>query len=161
MAAKPIPSFWRRKLKIKLPCQSVLSEKEPPKSFVSLPKQAIPMSLSKAGNENEHFRQVSRKCRFSCPKQGHHRYSYIISRYSCRRGVGEWRCSHSSSGGGIDHRVPGFLSSRPYWAPPPPQASVAPPPFGSKGRDTLAGWGGGGGIQFRRRDKHSGTLCIL
>ncbi len=47
-------------------------------------------------------------------------------------------------------------------SPPQSQVSVAPPPFGSKGRDTLAcGGGGGGGTQFRRRDRHSGTLCIF
>ncbi len=57
-------------------------------------------------------------------------------------------------------RVPGFLSICLNWAPHP-QASVAPPPFGSKRGDTLACGGGGGGTQFHRRDRHSGTLCIL
>ncbi len=58
-------------------------------------------------------------------------------------------------------RVPGFLFSCPNWLPPPPypQASVAPPPFGSRG-DTLASGKGAGG-QFGRRDRHSGTLGII
>ncbi len=38
---------------------------------------------------------------------------------------------------------------------------LAPPPFGPKGGDTRACGGGGGGTQFWRRDKHSGTLCLL
>ncbi len=49
------------------------------------------------------------------------------------------------------YRVPGFLSSRPVWLPPPPhpQASVASP-FGSKvgggggGTNSVAGVGAGG-----------------
>jgi hypothetical protein len=48
--------------------------------------------------------------------------------------------------------------------PPTPLGSVAPTPFEPQGRDTLAGGGGGswvGGNQFRRREIHSGTLCIL
>ena len=35
------------------------------------------------------------------------------------------------------------------------------PLFGSKRGDTLACGGGRGGTQFQRRDRHSGTLCIL
>ena len=35
------------------------------------------------------------------------------------------------------------------------------PPFGSKRGDTLACGGGRGGTQFQRRERHSGTLCIL
>jgi hypothetical protein len=34
-------------------------------------------------------------------------------------------------------------------------------PVGSKGWDTPACGGGGGGTQLRRRDRHSGTLCII
>jgi hypothetical protein len=43
-------------------------------------------------------------------------------------------------------RVPGFLSSRPNWLPPPPhpQASVAPA-FGSRGGGTHSLPGDGGG----------------
>ncbi len=51
------------------------------------------------------------------------------------------------------HRMSGFLAL--IGSPPPThrQASVASPsPFGSKGGDTLACGGGGGWIQFRRRD---------
>ncbi len=46
-----------------------------------------------------------------------------------------------------EYRVPGILSSRPNWAPPPPhpQGSVAPPPFGSHWRTHSLGGGGGGG----------------
>jgi hypothetical protein len=60
------------------------------------------------------------------------------------------------------YRFPGFLSSHPNCVPPPPnpQGNVAPP-FGSKGGDTLACGGGGGEAQFRRRDRYSGTLCVL
>jgi hypothetical protein len=49
-------------------------------------------------------------------------------------------------------RVPGFLSGRPNWLPPPPhpQASVAPPPFGSGGE------GGGGAIS----DEGTDTLVL-
>jgi hypothetical protein len=49
--------------------------------------------------------------------------------------------------------VPGFLSSRPNWLPPPlhPQASVAPPPLVPRGWDTLAGGRGGRGSQFGRK----------
>jgi hypothetical protein len=56
--------------------------------------------------------------------------------------------------------MPGFLSE--LGSPTPhPQGSVAPSPFGSKGGDTLSLAGGrGGGTQFRRTDRHSGTLCI-
>jgi hypothetical protein len=59
--------------------------------------------------------------------------------------------------------VPGFLSSRPNWLPPPPhpQVSVAPP-FGPRGRGTYSlGGEGVGGSQFVRRDRHSGTLGIV
>ncbi len=42
------------------------------------------------------------------------------------------------------YRVPGFLSSRPNWVPPHPQAIVAAP-FGSKKEEPLACCGGGGG----------------
>jgi hypothetical protein len=44
------------------------------------------------------------------------------------------------------YRVPGFLSSRPNWVPPPPLplGSVAPSPFGSEGEThSLAGEGVG------------------
>jgi hypothetical protein len=40
-----------------------------------------------------------------------------------------------------------------------PTKGVAPL-FGFKGRDTLSCGGGGGRTQFRRRDRHSGTLCM-
>jgi hypothetical protein len=44
--------------------------------------------------------------------------------------------------------------------PPPSPASEYSPPFGSKGGGALAcRVREGGGIQFRRRDRHSGTLC--
>jgi hypothetical protein len=61
------------------------------------------------------------------------------------------------------YRVLGFLSSRPNWVPPPPytQESVAPPLYGPNGGDTLACGGVSGGTQFRRRDRHYGTLVIL
>jgi hypothetical protein len=36
-----------------------------------------------------------------------------------------------------------------------------PSPLGPRGRDTLACRRGGGGTQFRRRDRHSGTPGIL
>jgi hypothetical protein len=54
----------------------------------------------------------------------------------------------------IQNTVPGFLSSLPNWILPPPHppVSVAPPPFGSKGGDTLAYWGGVGGTQLQRRE---------
>ncbi len=50
--------------------------------------------------------------------------------------------------------VPGLLPSRPNWVPPPthPQASVAPPPLGSKRGDTLACGGGDG-----EPNSHEGT----
>jgi hypothetical protein len=54
------------------------------------------------------------------------------------------------------YRVAGFLYSH-------PKASVAPP-FGSKEEThSLAGERptGGGGTQFQRIDRHSGTLCKL
>jgi hypothetical protein len=44
------------------------------------------------------------------------------------------------------YRVPGFLSSRPNWVPPPHRTAreyFSSPPFGSKGEDTLARGGGG------------------
>ncbi len=44
--------------------------------------------------------------------------------------------------------------------PTPSPASECCPTRESKGGDTLACGGGGGGTQFRRRDRHSGTLCI-
>jgi hypothetical protein len=67
---------------------------------------------------------------------------------------------------GVDHRlyrVPGLPSSRPNWIPPLPHRNrVLLSPFGSKGGDTLAYGGVGvGRTQFRRRDRHSGTQCIL
>jgi hypothetical protein len=43
---------------------------------------------------------------------------------------------------------------------PSPQANVATPLW-VRGGDTLACEGGGGRTQFRGRDRHSGTLCIL
>jgi hypothetical protein len=68
------------------------------------------------------------------------------------------------------YRVSSFLSLRRNWFHPPPppppapqshpQAIVAPSPFGSKEGGTLDCGGGGGWPQFRRRDKHSGTLCM-
>jgi hypothetical protein len=44
--------------------------------------------------------------------------------------------------------VPGFLSNRPNWVPPPPRQkeSVAPPPFGSRGETHLLAGGGLGGL---------------
>jgi hypothetical protein len=42
----------------------------------------------------------------------------------------------------------------------PPLGCPPPPPLGSKG-DTLAMGRGGGGSQFGRRDRHSGTLGIV
>jgi hypothetical protein len=55
------------------------------------------------------------------------------------------------------------LSSRPNRVPPSHhlQESVAPPPFGSKGGDTLACGGGGGWKKFRRWERHYGTLGVL
>jgi|688.fasta_scaffold778411_1 hypothetical protein len=43
-------------------------------------------------------------------------------------------------------------------SPPQSQVSVAPPPFGSKGRDTLACGGGGGGGP--NSDEGTGTLVL-
>jgi hypothetical protein len=60
------------------------------------------------------------------------------------------------------YRVPGSLSSSELGPRPPhPKGSVASPPFGSQGEDTLAYRGEGRGTQFRRGDRHSGTLGIL
>jgi hypothetical protein len=61
------------------------------------------------------------------------------------------------------HRVPCFLSSRPNWVPPlpHPQGSVAPPPFGSWGGSHTCMWGRGWWTQFQRRNRHSGTVCII
>ncbi len=64
------------------------------------------------------------------------------------------------------NRVQGFLSRRPNWLPPPPHplANVArglpspPPPFCSKGGNTLACGRRAVGSQFGRRDRHSGIL---
>ncbi len=57
------------------------------------------------------------------------------------------------------YRVPSFLSSRPNWdsLAPSPAGECVPPSFGSRGGGThsLAG-----PSQFRRRDRHSGTLGI-
>ncbi len=61
-------------------------------------------------------------------------------------------------------RVPGFLSSRPNLVPSPPhpQWSVAPAAFGFRGKHTRSrGRGWWDPTQFRRRDRHSGTLCML
>ncbi len=58
------------------------------------------------------------------------------------------------------YRVPDFLSSCPNWVPPPPYPleSVAPsPPVDPRGRHTRLR-GRGWGTQFRRWDRHSGTL---
>jgi hypothetical protein len=52
------------------------------------------------------------------------------------------------------NRVPGFLSRHPNWVP---QSLTRNPPFGSKGGDTLACGGGGGGTQFLRMGRHSGS----
>jgi hypothetical protein len=62
--------------------------------------------------------------------------------------------------------VPGFLFSRPNWVPPPPRkCRSSPPPLvpkaGESRGDTLACGREFGGTQFWRRDRHSGTLCIL
>ncbi len=57
------------------------------------------------------------------------------------------------------HRGPGFLSSRPNWVPHPltRQGMLLLPPLGPGGEThSLAG-----GIQFRRKDRQSGTLCTL
>jgi hypothetical protein len=45
--------------------------------------------------------------------------------------------------------------------PPTPQASEAPPPRTQVGGDTLACGGRNGGVQFQRRDRNSGNLCLL
>jgi hypothetical protein len=59
------------------------------------------------------------------------------------------------------YTVPGFLCSRPNWVPRPLTCKqVLPPPFCSRG-DTLAGGERGGGSQFGRGDRHSGTLVIV
>jgi hypothetical protein len=54
-----------------------------------------------------------------------------------------------------------LLSSRPNWvpAPPHPQGSAAPPPYGSKGGDTPAcGGGGAGGPNY---DEGTDTLVLM
>jgi hypothetical protein len=43
---------------------------------------------------------------------------------------------------------------------PLPPRGVAFPPLGTEGGDTLACGGGDGGTQFRRRDRHSGTVPL-
>jgi hypothetical protein len=60
------------------------------------------------------------------------------------------------------NRVPGFLSSHPNWVPPTPSPvrECCSPPLGSRGGTHSPG-GGGGGTQFRRWGRHSGTLDIL
>ncbi len=62
----------------------------------------------------------------------------------------------------IQSAKPSFPSSELGSPTSSPQVSVAPPPppFGPKGGDTRACWGGDGGTQFWRRHKHSGTPCI-
>jgi hypothetical protein len=59
------------------------------------------------------------------------------------------------------YRVPGILSSRPNWVPPTPPARECCPStlFVQKGRHTRFLGRGCEGTQFRRRDRHSGTLC--
>ncbi len=57
-------------------------------------------------------------------------------------------------------RVPGFLSIRPSWLSPPLSRKQVLPPLVPTG-DTLACWRGGGGSQFGRRDRHSGTLDLV
>ncbi len=65
-------------------------------------------------------------------------------------------------------RVPGFHSSRPHWLPTPPStASECPPPppgpywFQKERTHSLAEEGGRGESGFGRKDRHSGTLCLL
>ncbi len=61
-------------------------------------------------------------------------------------------------------RAPEFLSSRLNWVPPPPPPHRVCLPQGPKwgGRHTLACGGVGGGTQFRRMARNSGTLyCII
>ncbi len=55
--------------------------------------------------------------------------------------------------------MPTFLSSIPNWVPQPPltHKQVLLPPLGPGG-DAFACRGGGWGTQFRRRNRHSGTL---
>jgi hypothetical protein len=59
----------------------------------------------------------------------------------------------------LQYRVPECLSSRLNLVrqPPPPQATVAPPRT-QVGEATLACGEGDWGIQFRRLDRHCGTL---
>jgi hypothetical protein len=63
------------------------------------------------------------------------------------------------------YKVPEFLYSRLNWVPQPlPRKRVylfPMDPGGGGGGNTLAWWGLGEGIQFRRLDRNSGTLyCI-
>jgi hypothetical protein len=59
-----------------------------------------------------------------------------------------------------EHRVPGFLSSRPHWVSPPahPKANVAPLWFGGGGHTRLRERGGW--TQFGQGDRHYGTLGL-
>jgi len=61
------------------------------------------------------------------------------------------------------YRVPGFLSSRPNWVlhPLTCKGELLLPRLSSKGETHSLAGEGGGGTKFRRRDKHSGTLCQL
>jgi hypothetical protein len=59
------------------------------------------------------------------------------------------------------HRVPGFLFSRPIGSSEPPTGQrCCPPPPSSRGETHPYGRGGGGS-QFSRKDRHSGTLGIV
>jgi hypothetical protein len=62
--------------------------------------------------------------------------------------------------------MPGFLSSRPNWLPPPsyPHTSVAPPLFwfGGRGGHSLAGEGAGGANSDEGdRNSSAGTIGIV